>query len=85
MSFSFVFVALSVVVPQVGYLMPVLVLKTGGALAGIALAPVVKQNIRPTRKTLSLLLLSIALFDTFGYVFLGAGLPPRRARYRWSS
>ena len=51
--------------------MPVLVLKTGGAVAGIALAPVVKQNIRPTRKTLSLLLLSIALFDTFGYVSWG--------------
>lgn len=73
-SFSFVFVALSVVVAQVGYLMPVLVLKSGGALAGIALSPVIKRDVRPSNKTLSVLLIPVALFDTIGYVFLGAGL-----------
>jgi uncharacterized membrane protein len=73
-SFSFVFVALSAVVPEVGYLMPVLVLKSGGALAGLAFSPITKQDIRPNRKTVSLLVFGVAVFDTVGYLFLGAGL-----------
>jgi drug/metabolite transporter (DMT)-like permease len=73
-SFSFVFVALSAVVPLVGYLMPVLVLKAGGSLAGIALSPITRQDIRPSRKTLSLLVFGVAVLDTVGYLFLGAGL-----------
>ena len=73
-SFAFVYVALSAIVPGVGYLMPILVLRTGSTIAGFALAPFLKQDVRPSRKTLSLLVLSVGIFDTVGYIFLGAGI-----------
>jgi drug/metabolite transporter (DMT)-like permease len=73
-SFSFVFVALSAVVPEVGYLVPVLVLKAGGGLSGIAFSPVFRRDIRPSRNSLSVLMLAVAFFDTVAYLFLGAGI-----------
>lgn len=73
-SFSFVFLALSTVVPVVGYLLPVLILRAGGAVIGFAVAPVVKKDVRPTRGKLGPLIWLVAIFDTVGYLFLGAGL-----------
>lgn len=73
-AFSIVYVALSVVVPRVGYLMPVLVLKIGGTLGGFALSPLLNKDLRPTKLKLSLRVLLVAVFDTVGYIFLGAGI-----------
>ena len=73
-SFSFVFLALSAVVPEAGYLMPVLVLKAGGSLTGLALWPIAERGVRPSRKGLSSLVSSVAILDTVGYLFLGEGI-----------
>jgi drug/metabolite transporter (DMT)-like permease len=74
LSFSFVFVALSAIVPVVGYLTPIFVLRVGGSVVGFALAPILRQHVKPNATTLGPLVWLVAIFDTVGYVFLGAGI-----------
>jgi transporter family protein len=73
-SFSFVFLVLSTVVPEVGYLVPVLILKAGGAFFGFAIAPALKKDVKPTKGRFGPLIWLVAILDTVGYLFLGAGL-----------
>ncbi len=73
-SFSFVFVALSVVVPEVGYLVPTLVLKAGAAAIGFAISPILKRDVRPSWKAVGPYVWLVAIFDTAGYLTLGGGI-----------
>lgn len=78
-SFAIVFLALSVTVPETGYLVPVLLLRSFATVAGFALAPVLKQNVKPTKQTLSPIVLVIAVLDTLGFIFLTLGLASANA------
>jgi drug/metabolite transporter (DMT)-like permease len=73
-SFAFVFLALSIVVPGTGYLVPILYLRGFATVVGFVLAPVIRQNVRPTRQKLSPIVLVIAVVDTLGFIFLSLGL-----------
>ncbi len=78
-SFAFVFLTLSITVPETGYLVPVLLLRSFATLAGFAIAPALKQNVRPTKQTLSPIVLVIAVLDTLGFIFLTLGLASAKA------
>jgi drug/metabolite transporter, DME family len=73
-SFAFVFLALSIVVPGTGYLVPILYLRGFAMVFGFVLAPVIKQDVRPTRQKLSPIVLAIGVLDTLGFIFLSLGL-----------
>jgi drug/metabolite transporter (DMT)-like permease len=73
-SFAFVFLALSIVVPGTGYLVPILYLRGFAMVIGFVLAPVIKQDLKPTRQKLSPTVLAIGILDTLGFVFLTLGL-----------
>ena len=73
-SFAIVFLALSATVPETGYFVPVLLLRGFATLAGFALAPLLKQNVKPTKQTLSPIVLVVAVLDTLGFIFLSLGL-----------
>lgn len=73
-SYSFVFVVLSVVVPKSGYLVPTLVLKVCAAAIGFCIAPLLRRDLRPTRKMFGPYVWLLAIFDTAGYLTLGGGI-----------
>ena len=74
LSFGSVYVGLGFVTPLVGYVLPVLFLRGLGALFGFAFAPLLKQEVRLRRDSITRVIFLMGLLETVGLLSFNLGL-----------
>ncbi len=73
-SFGSVYVVLGFVTPLVGYVLPVLFLRGLGGLFGFALAPLLKQDVRPRRDSITRTIVVMGILETAGLLSFNLGI-----------
>jgi drug/metabolite transporter (DMT)-like permease len=73
-SFGSVYVVIGFVTPLVGYVLPVLFLRGLGAIFGFALAPLLKQDVRPGRDVLTWTIFVMGILETVGLLSFNLGI-----------
>jgi uncharacterized membrane protein len=73
-SFGSVYVVLGFVTPLAGYFLPVLFLRGLGAVFGFALAPLLKQDVRPRRDVVTRTILVMGILETVGLLSFNLGI-----------
>lgn len=73
-SFGSVYVGLGFVTPLVGYALPVLFLRGLGTLFGFAFAPLLKQDVRLRRDSITKVIFSMGLLETVGLLSFNLGV-----------
>jgi drug/metabolite transporter (DMT)-like permease len=73
-TFGLVYVVLGYATPTVGYFLPVVVLRAVGTTTGIALAPIFKEHIHPTRLSFSRIILVMGLLEAVGFLIFNFGV-----------
>jgi len=73
-SFGSVYVGLGFVTPLVGYVLPVLFLRGLGAVLGFAFAPLLKQEVRPGRDSITRVIFTMGLLETVGLLSFNLGV-----------
>src|SRR3989442_4939056 len=73
-SFGTVYVVLGFVTPLVGYFLPVLFLRGLGGVFGFTFAPLLKQDVRPTRDVMTLTILVMGILETVGLLSFNLGV-----------
>jgi drug/metabolite transporter (DMT)-like permease len=72
--FGIVYVSIGYAAPHVSLVVPVMVLRVVAILAGLALAPVFHQNIRPSRLTFSRIMFLMGILETAGFLSFTYGI-----------
>ncbi len=72
--FGTVYVAIGYAAPLVSVVLPAMVLRAVAAGAGILLAPLLRQAVRPTRSLLSWTLLAMGVLEAVGFVSFTYGI-----------
>jgi drug/metabolite transporter (DMT)-like permease len=72
--FGSVYIAIGYAAPMVSLVVPVMVLRTMGIVAGVALAPVLRQDIRPSRLTFSKTMVVMGVLETVGFLSFTYGI-----------
>jgi len=72
--FGMVYIGIGYAEPSVSVVLPVMFLRTIAILAGFLLAPVMKQEVRPTRDVLSVKMVSMGVLEAFGFLAFTYGL-----------
>ena len=72
--FGMVYIGIGYAAPSVSVVLPVMFLRTIAILAGFLLAPVMKQEVRPTRDVLSVKMVSMGVLEAFGFLAFTYGL-----------
>ncbi len=73
-SFGTVYVAIGYAAPLVSVVLPALMLRVVGASAGFLLAPLLKQQVRPTRSVFSVTMISMGVLEAIGFVSFTYGI-----------
>lgn len=73
-SFGSVYVGLGFVTPLIGYALPVFFLRGLGALFGFAFAPLLKQDVRLRRGSITRVIFSMGLLETVGLLSFNFGV-----------
>lgn len=73
-SFGMVYVGLGFVTPLVGFLVPVLFLRSLGGLFGFLFAPILKEHVRPNRHSISLVLIVMGVLESAGLLSFNLGI-----------
>jgi drug/metabolite transporter (DMT)-like permease len=72
--FGVVYIGVGYASPNVNYAIPAVVLRGVAALAGFSLAPLLKQDVRPTRALLSNTILVMAVLEAVGFLSFTYGI-----------
>lgn len=74
MSFGTVYVGVGYVTPLIGYFVPVIFLRAMGALLGFTLAPLLKQNVKPSKMSIKPTVIVMGILESLGLLFLTLGI-----------
>ena len=72
--FGIVYVGLGYSIPLVGYVVPVIFLRGVAAAAGFLLAPLLKQDVRPSRSALSNTVIAMGVLEAVGFLAFTYGV-----------
>ena len=72
--FGTVYIAIGYAAPQVSVVIPVMVLRIVGVAAGFALAPILHQEVRPSRLTFSRIMVLMGVLETAGFLSFTYGI-----------
>ena len=73
-SFGTVYIAIGYAAPLVSVVVPVMVLRAMGIVAGLALAPLLHQDVRPSRLTFSRTMIGMGVLETAGFLSFTYGI-----------
>lgn len=73
-SFGTVYVGVGYVTQYAGYFVPVIFLRVMGALLGFSLAPLFKQDVKPTKMSITPTIVIMGILESFGLLFLTLGI-----------
>ncbi|MDA4128390.1 MAG: DMT family transporter [Thaumarchaeota archaeon] len=73
-SFGAVYVGIGYVTPFVGYFVPPLFLRVLGGLFGFLFAPILKQNVKPDRHSINLVIVVMGVLETIGLLSFNLGI-----------
>jgi drug/metabolite transporter (DMT)-like permease len=73
-SFGVVYVGMGYAAPTVGYFLPAVFLRGIGVVTGLALAPILKQDVSPSRAVLSKVMLTMGVLETIGLLSFTYGI-----------
>jgi len=74
LSFGAVYIGIGYAAPSVSFVLPVLFLRGVAILAGILLAPVLKQETRPSRLVFSKTMVAMGVLEAFGFLAFTYGI-----------
>jgi len=66
--FGVVYIGLGYSIPLIGYVLPAIFLRGAAAAAGFLLAPLLKQEVRPSRKALSNTIITMGILEAVGFL-----------------
>jgi len=66
--FGAAYIGLGYSIPQIGYVLPAVFLRGAAAAAGILLAPLLKQEVRPSRAALSGTVMVMGILEAIGFL-----------------
>ena len=72
--FGVAYVGLGYSIPTVGYVLPVIFLRGVATAAGFLLAPLLKQQVRPSRSALSNTIIVMGVLETIGFLAFSYGV-----------
>ena len=72
--FGVVYVGVGYSIPLVGYVLPVIILRGVALAAGFLLAPLLKQQVRPSREALSNTIIAMGIFEAVGVLAFTYGV-----------
>ena len=72
--FGMVYIGLGYAAPAVSVVVPVMILRAMGIVAGVALSPILHQDIRPSRLTFSRVLVAMGVLETIGFLSFTYGI-----------
>jgi len=72
--FGTAYVGIAYATPVSGYVLPVVLLRGVGTVVGILAAPVLRENIKPTRVSFSRIVLAMGALEAIGFVLFNYGL-----------
>ena len=72
--FGMVYIGIGYAAPVVSVVVPVMVLRAVGVVAGVVLSPILHQDIRPSRLTFSGVLVAMGVLETIGFLFFTYGI-----------
>ena len=72
--FGMVYIGIGYAAPRVSVVLPVIFLRTIAVLAGLILAPVLRQEVRPTRRVLSAKMIAMGVLEAFGFLAFTYGI-----------
>ena len=73
LAFAGIYTVLGYTDPQAGYMLPTLLLRGFGLLAGVAFAPLLGQKVRPSRASLSPTILVMGVLEAVGFLIFSYG------------
>jgi len=72
--FGTVYIAIGYTAPLVSVVVPVLVLRVVAIIAGLALAPLFHQDLRPSRQVFSQRIIAMGILEAVGFLFFTYGI-----------
>ena len=72
--FGLAYVGIGYATPSAGYVLPVVFLRGVGTVVGILAAPFLRENIRPTKASLSKVILTMGALEAVGFLAFNYGL-----------
>jgi len=73
-TFGIVYIGIGYAAPSVSFVLPVMLLRIVAVSAGLLLAPVLKQEVRPTRLVFSKIIIAMGVLEAFGFLAFTFGI-----------